>query len=67
MKPLRRPKQRHEGKKNRKHGRNLKKCAAYKLARKREKSHIRRIEKHLARFPGDLEARVALERWFARV
>jgi len=52
-----------EGKKNRKFGRNLLKCAAYKKARKHEKSHIARLERHIARHPRDLGAPEALRRF----
>lgn len=52
-----------EGKKTRKYGRNLKKCAAYRAAKKHEKSHVRRLEKHLNRFPGDGCAEEALGRY----
>lgn len=49
-----------EGKKNRKYGRNKKKCEVYKKAHKHEKSHIRRLLRHLERFPEDEQAKVAL-------
>ena len=57
------PKRGNKGKKNRKFGRNKVKCARYRLAHKREKSHVRRITKHLVKFPGDRCAIDALERW----
>lgn len=44
------PAQHRQGKKNRKFGRNKIKCAAYKAARKHEKSHIRRIERHIVKY-----------------
>ena len=37
-------------KKGRKYGRNLKKCARYKLEGKHEKSHLRRILKHMKKY-----------------
>ena len=61
------PKRGNKGKKNRKLGRNLKKCTAYRLAHKREKSHVRRIRIHLRKFPDDLLASEALTRWLALV
>lgn len=51
---------RKKGKKNRKHGRNEKKCEAYERAQKHEKSHIRRLLRHLERFPDDRQAITAL-------
>ena len=41
------------GKKNRKFGRNLKKCARYKLEKRHEKSHRRRILKHIKKYKDD--------------
>ena len=37
---------RKKGKKNQKHGRNKKKCEKYRLLKKRERSHLRRLQKH---------------------
>ena len=51
------------GKKNRKYGRNKVKCAVYRLLKKREKSHIRRIIRHLRRHQNDKVATEALERY----
>ena len=44
-----------KGKKQRKHGRNAKsgQNGRYKTESRREKSHVRRITKHLKRFPDD--------------
>ena len=55
--------ERKKGKKNRKHGRNKLKCAAYTRSNKHVRSHIRRLEKHLSKFPGDKQAIEALERY----
>lgn len=53
---------RKKGKKNRKHGRNKKKCEAYLRLGKHIKSHIRRIEEHLKVYGrGDKQAVRALE------
>lgn len=49
-----------EGKKNRKHGRNKKKCEAYRKAKKHEKSHVKRLEIHLSKHPRDGQARDVL-------
>ena len=58
---IERPKgSRKKGKSNRKHGRNERKCEAYKRAQKHEKSHIRRLLRHLERFPDDRQAVTAL-------
>lgn len=35
---------------DRKHGRNKVKCERYRRLRKREQSHIRRIEHHMAKY-----------------
>lgn len=47
---LKKPKGRREGKKTRKHGRNKVKCAEYRRLRKHEKSHVKRILKHMERY-----------------
>jgi len=53
-------------KKGRKYGRNLKKCARYQLEHRKEKSHVRRIRRHLSKYgEGDLIARGALEHYLA--
>lgn len=63
---MRQTKGRREGKKNRKHGRNKVKCEAYRREKRREKSHARRIEKHLKTY-GYTDARAieALKRFRA--
>jgi hypothetical protein len=53
-------------KKGRKYGRNLKKCARYTLEHRHEKSHVRRIRRHLSRYGGsDSIAQEALVRYLA--
>lgn len=49
---------------DKKHGRNLRKCEFYRLKQKHEKSHIRRIKKHIRKY-GDNSPCVmeALERY----
>jgi len=50
----------------RKYGRNKEKCEKYKILRKREKSHVKRIKKHLKKYDfrkKDVQARRALDRW----
>lgn len=54
---------RKKGKKNRKHGRNKKKCEAYRKAQKHEKSHIRRLKKHAVSHPKDSQAKQALKKY----
>ena len=50
----------------RKYGRNEVKCKAYRVARKHEKSHVRRIKAHLAKYGGgDKQAVEALKRYEA--
>lgn len=51
------------GKKNRKHGRNKNSCKFYAASHRHERSHLRRIKKHLTRFPEDRTALAALERF----
>ncbi len=41
------------GKKGRKLGRNASWCAAYKARSQREKNKLRRLRKHIERFPSD--------------
>lgn len=45
-----------EGKKSRKAGRNANRCKAYKLSNTRERNKMKRLAKHLLRFPGDMVA-----------
>jgi ribosomal protein S15P/S13E len=47
----------------RKYGRNATKCQIYRSQKKREKSHIRRINKHLRRHPKDKQSKRALSRY----
>lgn len=35
---------------DRKHGRNKIKCGVYRMLHKRERSHVRRIERHMERY-----------------
>jgi hypothetical protein len=51
-----------QGKKQRKWDRNRNYCKAYRLSCRREHNKIRRIKKHLVRFPADQVARVAIDR-----
>jgi len=49
---------------DRKHGRNKIKCGVYRMLRKRERSHIRRIVKHMEKYKDNSPmAREALERY----
>lgn len=47
---VKRPVAHRQGKKNRKFGRNELKCKRYRLERRHEKSHIRRIRRHIERY-----------------
>lgn len=49
-------------KKNRKHGRNSGPCLHYKNSKRREHNKVKRIKKHLVRFPGDACAKTAMEK-----
>lgn len=49
------------GKKQRKWGRNALSCQAYKNSHRREHNKIRRLKKHLARFPDDKVGAAAVE------
>jgi len=44
------------GGKNKKHGRNKDWCKAYSLRKQRERNKIKRLARHLARFPSDRRA-----------
>lgn len=46
-------------KKNRKHGRNATACARYAASHRREHNKLRRLKKHLVKFPNDACARAA--------
>lgn len=50
------------GKKQRKHGRNALSCKQYTITHRREHNKIRRLKKHLIRFPDDAGANKAIER-----
>lgn len=50
-----------KGKKQRKVGRNAAYCLAYKNSHRREHNKIRRLKKHLVRFPDDENAKAAVE------
>lgn len=47
------PQRAKSGKKNRKHGRNLIWCKAYRSRRQREKNKVKRLRKHMLRHPAD--------------
>lgn len=55
------------GKKNRKMGRNAIACRAYALSHRAEHNQLRRLKKHLVRFPGDLCAATAVDRCKAAI
>ena len=48
------------GKKNRKYGRNRKKCEAYRKAGTREINKRKKLKRRIKRFPNDKGARAAL-------
>ena len=48
------------GKKNRKYGRNAKKCAAYKLMNKRRTNKRKKLIRHLKEYPDDVQAKDTL-------
>ena len=50
------------GKKNRKVGRNARRCEAYKAENRRERNKLVRLLRHLARFPKDVCAKHAIAR-----
>jgi|WetSurMetagenome_2_1015567.scaffolds.fasta_scaffold1590818_1 hypothetical protein len=55
---------RRQGKKNRGWGRNKAKCVKYSLQHRHEKSHIRRIRRHIAVYKDSSDAaRAALARY----
>lgn len=51
---------RKKGKKNRKHDRNRKWCESYRARGQREKNKVKKLLKHLNRFPDDLAAKRVL-------
>lgn len=48
------------GKKGRKIGRNKICCATYRAENRREKNRIRRIKRHVRKYPNDTQARNCL-------
>jgi len=54
------PKKAKKGKKQRKVGRNANFCKLYRLSHKRERNKLKRLEKHLRRFPDDISAQKAV-------
>ncbi len=50
------------GKKHRKWGRNIDACRFYALSHRQEHNQLRRLKKHLVRFPGDACAVAAVDR-----
>lgn len=50
-----------KGKTQRKWGRNKLSCTAYRNSHRREHNKIRRLKKHLVRFPHDAIAKAAVE------
>jgi hypothetical protein len=48
------------GKKNRKYGRNARRCEIYRSTHQRERNKVVRLKKHLSRFPGDVLAEAKL-------
>lgn len=50
-----------KSKKDRKWGRNAAYCLSYKNSNRREKNKLRRLAKHLKRFPGDKIAQNAVK------
>jgi len=55
------------GKGSRKYGRNEIKCQIYRSQHKREKSHIKRITKHISKHPKDKQAKKALLVWQRKI
>ena len=49
-----------------KHGRNSAKCKKYAIEKRKEKSHVNRIRKHIRDHPKDEPARDALKVWEAK-
>ena len=50
-----------DNKKSRKAGRNKLSCQAYQNSNRREHNKVRRLKKHLVRFPDDAIAKAAVE------
>ena len=53
---------RKKGKKNRKFGRNSNFCTRYRAEDRRAKNKVRRVKRHLKRFPNDKQAKIFLAR-----
>lgn len=51
-----------KSKKNRKHGRNVDYCKSYAARHQQEKNQLKRLRKHLDRFPDDAAAKAAVAR-----
>lgn len=49
-------------KKQRKYGRNAAYCLRYRSSNRRERNKLKRLSKHLVRFPDDVTALAAVER-----
>jgi hypothetical protein len=49
------------GRKNRKYGRNVKFCQKYALENRRAKNKRKKLNRHIAKFPGDTQAKAALK------
>lgn len=58
VQPKKKPK---KGKKQRKYGRNAAYCLFYRNSHRREHNKIKRLRKHLSRFPNDKVAAKAIE------
>lgn len=53
---------RKKGKKTRKYDRNRKWCQSYRNRNQREKNKVKKLRRHLVRFPGDKVAAKVVER-----
>jgi hypothetical protein len=53
---------RKKGKKNRKHGRNVGFCKAYRLSNRREHNKVKRLTRLLSTHPNDACIKAAIER-----
>jgi hypothetical protein len=49
-----------QSKKSKKHGRSKAECQNYRNTARREKNKIKKLEKHLIKFPDDVSAKDAL-------
>lgn len=50
-----------KGKKNRKYGRNGAYCQMYRLTNKRERNKLKKLKKHLEKFPDDKQAQKVIK------